>query len=163
MLIVRRDPERVLDVLLPPFDVAARFVQPLTGALVGLIVDARRDRLAAAAVVERRRRRRERGAGGRRDAGEEKRLIEEEERQLLQSIVDFGDTLVREVMTPRPDIVAIRGRRDARRPARAVPRAAVLAHSRSTSDNLDNIVGFVFVKDLFALPPRRRAAADRSR
>ena len=51
MFIVRRDPERVLEVLLPPFDVAARFVQPLTRALVGLVVDARRDRLAAAAVV----------------------------------------------------------------------------------------------------------------
>ena len=44
MFIVRRDPERVLEVLLPPFDVAARFVQPLTNALVRLIVDARRDR-----------------------------------------------------------------------------------------------------------------------
>ena len=51
MFIVRRDPERVLEVLLPPFDVAARFVQPLTRALVGLVVDARRDRLAAAAVA----------------------------------------------------------------------------------------------------------------
>ena len=70
MFIVRRDPERVLEVLLPPFDVAARFVQPLTRALVGLVVDARRDRLAAAAVVANGgERRRERGAGGRRDDG----------------------------------------------------------------------------------------------
>ena len=70
MFIVRRDPERVLEVLLPPFDVAARFVQPLTRALVGLVVDARRDRHAAAAVVANGgTRRRERGAGGRRDHG----------------------------------------------------------------------------------------------
>jgi CBS domain containing-hemolysin-like protein len=34
-------------------------------------------------------------------------VIEGEERKLIQSIVDFGDTLVREVMTPRPDIVAV--------------------------------------------------------
>ena len=40
------------------------------------------------------------------DTGEQEGLIEGEERRLLQSIVDFGDTLVREVMTPRPDIVA---------------------------------------------------------
>jgi CBS domain containing-hemolysin-like protein len=39
---------------------------------------------------------------------EQEGLIEGEERRLLQSIVDFGGTLVREVMTPRPDIVAIR-------------------------------------------------------
>src|ERR671913_1003780 len=44
MFIVRRDPERVLEVLLPPFDVAARFLQPLTSSLVRLIVDARRER-----------------------------------------------------------------------------------------------------------------------
>ena len=42
------------------------------------------------------------------DTAEQEGIIEGEERRLLQSIVDFGDTLVREVMTPRPDIVAIR-------------------------------------------------------
>ena len=42
------------------------------------------------------------------DTAEQEGLIKSEERRLLQSIVDFGDTLVREVMTPRPDIVAIR-------------------------------------------------------
>ena len=43
------------------------------------------------------------------EAGEQEGLIEGDERRLIQSIVEFGDTLVREVMTPRPDIVAIRG------------------------------------------------------
>ena len=42
------------------------------------------------------------------DTAAEEGIIQGEERRLLQSIVDFGDTLVREVMTPRPDIVAIR-------------------------------------------------------
>ena len=42
------------------------------------------------------------------EAGEQEGIIEGDERRLIQSIVDFGDTLVREVMTPRPDIVAIR-------------------------------------------------------
>ena len=32
----------------------------------------------------------------------------EEEKKLLQSVVEFGDTLVREVMTPRLDIVAVK-------------------------------------------------------
>ena len=41
------------------------------------------------------------------NTGEQEGIIQGEERRLLQSIVDFGDTLVREVMTPRPDIVAI--------------------------------------------------------
>src|SRR4029079_3337760 len=50
LLIVRRNPERVLEVFLPPFDVAARFLHPLTGGLVRLIAtDGRRDRPEPAA------------------------------------------------------------------------------------------------------------------
>jgi CBS domain containing-hemolysin-like protein len=41
-------------------------------------------------------------------AGTEEGLIEEEDRKLIQSVVEFGDKVVREVMTPRPNIVAIR-------------------------------------------------------
>ena len=45
LLIVRRNPERVLEVLLPPFDVVARFLHPLTGPLVKLITaEGRRER-----------------------------------------------------------------------------------------------------------------------
>src|SRR5207249_7605553 len=40
-------------------------------------------------------------------AGTEEGLIEEEDRELIQSVVEFGDKIVREVMTPRPNIVAI--------------------------------------------------------
>ena len=52
------------------------------------------------------------------EAGADQGLIEGDERKLLQSIVDFGGTLVREVMTPRPDIVAIRENANDRRSAR---------------------------------------------
>ncbi len=153
MLIVRKNPERVLEILLPPFDVAARFVQPLTTALVQLIVSERRDRTEPGAAGN--------GQAGGEDggeaahayleAGEEQGLIERDERKLLQSIVDFGDTLVREVMTPRPDMVAI-------------PVEATLDELRTLfreqeysrvpvfNENLDNIVGIVFVKDLIGLP-----------
>ena len=47
MLIARRDPERVLEWLLPPFDVAARFLQPLTNSLARLIANGRRERQPA--------------------------------------------------------------------------------------------------------------------
>src|SRR5262249_43363867 len=40
-------------------------------------------------------------------AGAEEGLIEEDDKKLIQSVVEFGDTTVREVMTPRPNIVAI--------------------------------------------------------
>jgi CBS domain containing-hemolysin-like protein len=41
------------------------------------------------------------------DVGEEEGLIGQEDRKLIQSVVEFGDKTVREVMTPRPQIVAI--------------------------------------------------------
>jgi CBS domain containing-hemolysin-like protein len=150
MLIVRKDPERILEALLPPFDVAARFVQPLTNALVRLIIDARRDRQSVAASngdVEEPRE----AAAMQQSAGEEQRLDEQDERKLLRSIVDFGDTLVREVMTPRPDIVAIR--EDATLDQlRALFREQEYSRIPVYKDNLDNILGIVFVKDLVALP-----------
>ncbi|PYR58018.1 MAG: hypothetical protein DMF91_18100, partial [Acidobacteria bacterium] len=73
--------------------------------------------------------------------------IEGEERRLLQSIVDFGDTLVREVMTPRPDIVAIP--EDATiGQLRALFREQEYSRFPVFKDSLDNIAGFVFIKDL---------------
>ena len=150
LLIVRRDPERMLEVLLPPFDVAARFLHPLTGGLVRLIAtDGRRDRtetnVSNNVPVEA-----ERGEATRPVAGEEQGLIEGDERRLLQSIVDFGNTLVREVMTPRPDMVAIRA--DATYDElRALFREQEYSRIPVYKENLDNIVGFVFIKDLLRL------------
>ncbi len=52
-------------------------------------------------------------------AGEEEGLIEKDDRKLIESVVAFGDKTVREVMTPRPKIVAIEASRTAGRFARA--------------------------------------------
>jgi len=84
-------------------------------------------------------------------AGEEQGVIERDERRLLQSIVDFGDTLVREVMTPRPDIVAIED--DATiEDLRALFREQEYSRLPVYKENLDNILGVVFVKDLIQNP-----------
>ena len=152
LLIVGRNPERMLEVLLPPFDVAARFLYPLTGSLVRLIAtDSRRDRIETNVSnnlpVEA-----ESGEAVHPEPREEQGLIEGDERRLLQSIVDFGDTLVREVMTPRPDMVAIRA--DATYDElRAVFREQEYSRIPVFKENLDNIVGFVFIKDLLRLDP----------
>jgi CBS domain containing-hemolysin-like protein len=152
LLIVRRNPERVLEVFLPPFDVAARFLHPLTGGLVRLI-----------AAVPRRERGDLNGAVGdpvetqgndaaHAEGPEEASLIEGDERRLLQSIVDFGDTLVREVMTPRPDMVAIQAEATFGE-VRALFREQEYSRIPVYKENLDNIVGFVFIKDLIRLDP----------
>lgn len=81
-----------------------------------------------------------------------------EPRRLLKSVIDFGETQVREVMTPRPDIVAISA--DA-----TLTELRRLVHEQEYSrlpvytDNIDNIVGFIVVKDLFQLP--EQPAPDR--
>src|SRR4051794_37107413 len=151
MLIVRRNPERVLEFALPPFDYIARALHPLTGTLVRLLVEGRRDRerqgvqTQAAAEEEA-----GEAAHAYLEAGEEQGLIERDERRLLQSIVDFGDTLVREVMTPRPDMVAIRA--DATLDQlRALFREQEYSRIPVYTENLDNILGILFVKDLIQL------------
>ena len=149
MLIVRRNPERVLEFVLPPFDYVARALHPLTGTLVRLLVEARRDRQGGQSTAAT-----DENAGETAhaylEAGEEQGLIERDERRLLQSIVDFGDTLVREVMTPRPDMVAIRA--DATLDElRALFREQEYSRIPVFTENLDNILGILFVKDLIQL------------
>ncbi len=41
------------------------------------------------------------------NVGAEQRVIEEQEREMIHSVIEFGDTIVREVMTPRPEMVAV--------------------------------------------------------
>ena len=147
--IVRIDPERVLDVTLPVFSWLARLTKPLT-IIVLDILNARREREAP------------NGAGAAEDAAQspasgelsaEERLISDaESRELLKSVVDFTETVVREVMTPRPDIIAIR--QDATlTDLRTVFREEQYSRIPVYRDSLDNIAGIVFVKDLVALPP----------
>jgi CBS domain containing-hemolysin-like protein len=85
-----------------------------------------------------------------------------DESRLLRSVVDFGETLVREVMTPRPDIVAIRA--DATvDDLRRVVQEQEYSRLPVFTDNLDNIVGLVVVKDLIQMtdpPSARRLVSD---
>src|SRR6185369_8314710 len=104
-IIVRRNPEAVLVMLLPPFSVIASLISPVSGGLVRLLTTGRQDRPVT--PLEQAEEDQGEVAHAYLEAGEEQGLIEGDERRLLQSIVDFGGTLAREVMTPRPDMVAI--------------------------------------------------------
>ena len=146
LLVVRRNPEQVLTVLLPSFHAVAGVLRPVTGALADRPSGARPDRSDAHGAAAN-------GQGGAHDAAEgglDSEIDERAERQLLQSVVEFGDTVVREVMTPRPDIVAVQ-------PGATLAELRDLFVDQQYSrlpvyqDDLDNILGFVFVKDLVAL------------
>jgi len=148
-ILVRRNPEAVLDALLPSFDAGARLVRPVFG-LFRALVSGRRDH-PMPADPEATDEEQQEATAAYLDAGEQEGIIERDERQLLQSIVDFSDTLVHEVMTPRPDIVAIRS--DATlAELRAFFREQEYSRIPVYTDSLDNIVGFVFIKDLMRLP-----------
>jgi CBS domain containing-hemolysin-like protein len=147
-LIVRRDPEAVLDVTLPVFSVMARITTPLTVVVLDLL-GSRREREAANGATPSEDSAQQPASE---NGSEEGSISEEEGRELLQSIVDFTETLVREVMTPRPDIVAVR--QDASlSELREIFREEQYSRMPVYRDSLDNIVGIVFVKDLVALPP----------
>jgi putative hemolysin len=147
-IIVRRNPEAVLAALLPPFSVIARAMSPISGGLVRLLTSGRPERLIAAQEQDEE----DQGevAHAYLEAGEEQGLIEKDEKRLLQSIVDFGDTLVREVMTPRPDIVALQG--DATvADLRALFREQEYSRFPVYNENLDNVLGVIRVKDLLKI------------
>jgi CBS domain containing-hemolysin-like protein len=90
-------------------------------------------------------------------AGAEEGLIEEEDRKLIQSVVEFGDKVVREVMTPRPNIVAISV--DA---TLEQLRQLVINEQYSRipvyDQEIDQILGFVHVRDMFELEEEERAS-----
>jgi CBS domain containing-hemolysin-like protein len=151
LLIVGRDPERMLEVLLPSFAPIARALGPITRLIARSVSSATRPAAVVAAADDPEDEANE-VAKAYIDTAEQEGIIAGEERQLLQSIVDFGDTLVREVMTPRPDIVAIR--EDATiGDLRALFREQEYSRFPVYRESLDNIAGFVFIKDLVVLPP----------
>jgi CBS domain containing-hemolysin-like protein len=90
------------------------------------------------------------------EAGAEEGLIQEEDRKLIQSVVEFGEKVVREVMTPRPNIVAISA-------SATLDELRQLVINEQYSripifeDSIDQIVGFIHVRDMFELEEEERA------
>ena len=90
------------------------------------------------------------------EAGQEEGILEESDRDLIQSVVEFGDKTVREVMTPRPELVAV--------PISTTLQAlteliAKYPYSRIPvfQGDIDHIKGIVFAKDLLQLTDEEAA------
>ena len=149
LLIVRRDPERVLDVLLPSFDVIARAIKPLTSGMLRLGTSRSRERAngnghptPAPETIE------SAPATTATEQQEQREAVQEgQARELLRNLADFRETMVREVMTPRPDIIAIEN-------TATVESLLTLFREQQYSrlpifnETLDNVVGILFIKDL---------------
>lgn len=91
--------------------------------------------------------------------GETRGAIEKGERQMIQGILDFTDTKLREVLTPRPDVIAL--------PSTATVREALEAYREHEysrmpvfEEDIDHIVGVIVMKDL--LPVIAKGEGDRA-
>ena len=150
LVIVRRDPERVLDVLLPSFDVMARLMKPLTSTLLRIGTSRSKERAnsnghreppmpdALTSIKQ---------ATDSEQQEQHEAVQEGQARELLRNLADFRETMVREVMTPRPDIIAIEN-------SATVDQLLTLFREQQYSrlpvfsDTMDNVVGILFIKDL---------------
>ncbi|MCC7497290.1 MAG: HlyC/CorC family transporter [Bryobacterales bacterium] len=152
-LLYRRTSGRWLPALVPVFVACAVVARPLTWLMEFLE--------SLAEISEPEEDLREKGANGSEDiealidAGTEEGLIGEDDRKLIQSVVAFGDKTVREVMTPRPKIVAIEAGR-----ALEDLRQLVIHEQYSRipvyEQDIDHIIGFVHVRDMFELNHEER-------
>ena len=81
------------------------------------------------------------------DLAVEGEVIEAEERQLIESLLEFGDTIVREVMVPRPDMVVVA---NDFRVSDVIEVAILNGFSRLpvTGQSIDDITGIAYLKDL---------------
>jgi CBS domain containing-hemolysin-like protein len=82
------------------------------------------------------------------DVGEEEGIIQPAEGKLLQSIVDFGDRLAREIMTPRIDVLAFNGKWPLDELAKMFSESK---YSRIPifEESIDRITGIVHIKEMF--------------
>jgi putative hemolysin len=85
------------------------------------------------------------------EAGQEEGILEESDRELIQSVVEFGDKTVREVMTPRPEIFAVEAGTTVERFTELI-REYGYSRVPVYEGSIDNIRGIVFVHDILQVP-----------
>ncbi|WP_433547760.1 hemolysin family protein [Streptomyces sp. CA-294286] len=81
------------------------------------------------------------------DLAEQESLIEDDERRMVHSVFELGDTLVREVMVPRTDLVSIERFKTVRQALTLALRSG-FSRIPVTGENEDDVVGVVYLKDL---------------
>jgi len=126
---------RVLALAVRPFTALYRMLDSLTSITNGLEIgsDSPNPSEELEALIE---------------AGTDEGIIEEEDRKLIESVVAFGDKTVRQVMTPRPKIVAIS--QDATlEDARQLILQSQFSRLPVYRSSIDDIVGLVHVRDVF--------------
>jgi len=81
------------------------------------------------------------------DLAEQRGVVEHGERDMIHSVFELGDTIVREVMVPRPDVVWIERHKSVHQ-ALALAMRSGFSRVPVVGENVDDIVGVVYLKDL---------------
>jgi CBS domain containing-hemolysin-like protein len=142
-IVARKNPEKVLVLLLPAFRIYARIVNPISRPLARLVsyFVSNGDKPEEKATEEE--------VQAFLDAGKEEGILEGDKERMVQSILYLGDKVVREVMTPRTEIVAIAEN------ATVGELRALFAEEKYSRvpvyrEDLDHVLGLVYVIDLIA-------------
>ncbi len=90
------------------------------------------------------------------DAATEEGIIEQDEARLIEQVVEFGDKRVREVMTPRPDVIAIRADASLEE-LRELAVETKFSRLPVFEKSLDDIVGIVMARDMLEVPDTEAA------
>ncbi len=87
---------------------------------------------------------------------EERGTLEEDERDMIDSVMEFGDTLVRELMVPRVDMDALE---DTLNVGRAIEKVRELGFSRFPvyHEDIDHVTGILYAKDLLRFDEEEQA------
>lgn len=91
------------------------------------------------------------------ELAEQRGEVDARERQLIDSALDLGDTIVREVMVPRPDMLFVERGRTIRQALNLALRSG-FSRIPVIGDSVDDVLGIVYLKDL----ARRTASGSRS-
>lgn len=96
------------------------------------------------------------------DQAAEQELLEEDDREYIHSVLEFGDTVTREVMVPRTDMVTIE---DGASVTEALELMLSSRHSRIpvVSDDVDDIAGILYLRDVARFVLRRPEEAETER
>jgi putative hemolysin len=148
-LLAQNNPEGVLWALLPPFKIFYRIFSILVGPVSALLQRMRKPEPQEETSDEEDEEESFDEIQAFIDVGEEEGIIEESEGEMIQSIIEFSETLVSEIMRPRLQIIAIEASATVADARRLIIESK---HSRIPvyREQIDNIEGVVYVRDLLA-------------
>lgn len=124
-------------------------VRPVEAILEGLVSVLHLSEEDQAAPAE------EQSIGALVDAATEEGIIEQDEARLIEQVIEFGEKHVRDVMTPRPDVIAIRSTATLEDLRELIVRTK-FSRLPVYEKSLDDVVGVVFARDMLEVSDRDR-------